>query len=69
MKKLLPLKLYKDGIETNGHSVSQRLFFMKIGFQIIKENLLFGVGIGDVNDSFIDQYLNTPNDLKKENQI
>jgi len=63
------LKLYKDGIETNGHSVSQRLFFMKIGVQIIKENLLFGVGIGDVNDSFIEQYLKTPNDLKKENQM
>ena len=42
---------------------------MKIGVQIIKENLLFGVGIGDVNDSFIEQYLKTPNDLKKENQM
>ena len=63
------LKLYKDGIETDGHSVSQRLFFLEIGKQIIRENFFFGVGIGDVNDSFIEQYLQTPNDLKKENQM
>ena len=63
------LKLYKDDIETDGHSVSQRLFFLEIGKQIIRENFFFGVGIGDVNDSFIKQYLQTPNDLKKENQM
>ena len=66
---IFELKLYKDGIETDGHSVSQRLFFMKIGKQIVKENFFFGVGIGDVNDSFIEQYLKTPNDLEKENQM
>ena len=65
----LELKLYFDGIETNGHSVSQRLFFFELGYKIIKENFYFGVGSGDINDAYKEQYLLTPNDLHIDNQM
>ncbi len=65
----LELKLYFDGIEINGHSVSQRLFFFELGYKIIKENFYFGVGSGDINDAYKEQYLLTPNDLHIGNQM
>lgn len=39
-----------------GHSITQRLFYFKIGLHILKNNFWFGVGTGDVNDEFVNYY-------------
>lgn len=64
----LELQLYRDGIEVNNHSVSQRLLFTQVSKSIIKDNFLFGVGIGDINDAFKNVYLTTSMGLSKVNQ-
>jgi len=46
----------------NGHSLIQRIEHLKTGVNILKSNWLIGVGIGDVNQAFQDQYT-------KENSI
>ncbi len=46
------IKLYNP----SGHSKTQRLEFLKIGFSIIKENFLFGVGTGDVQKEYNIKY-------------
>lgn len=40
----------------NGHSLLERLEFWRTGFQVASDNLLFGVGTGDVQDAFDAQY-------------
>jgi hypothetical protein len=40
----------------NGHSLLQRFEYWKTAIKIIKENWLIGVGTGDVQDSFNQQY-------------
>jgi len=53
---------YTKGGNPSGHSVVQRLEFWKTAVSIIKENLLFGVGTGDVEKAFDAQYekMNSP---------
>lgn len=41
----------------NGHSLIQRLEYWKTGGQIAKKNLIIGVGAGDVQDVFNEQYV------------
>ncbi len=43
---------YYQGGNYNGHSVVMRWVYWKTAFQILKENFLFGVGTGDVQDEF-----------------
>lgn len=40
----------------NGHSLIQRLEYLKTGFYIFKENPIIGVGTGDVKASFKNEY-------------
>jgi hypothetical protein len=40
----------------NGHSVIQRIIYLKISSEIIKENFWFGAGTGDVQKSFDNAY-------------
>lgn len=47
---------FKNGGKPDGHSIVMRLTFWKTAFQIIKENFVFGVGTGDVNDAFLLNY-------------
>lgn len=42
--------------EPNGHSLTMRLEFWKTAWHIIKQQPLFGVGTGDVEDCFAAQY-------------
>ncbi len=46
----------------SGYSVMQRLEYWKASLGIIKDNLLFGVGTGDMNIAFSEQYkkMNSP---------
>lgn len=50
----------------NGKSVCMRLEFFKTGMHIVKKHLWFGVGTGDVVDSFAQAYdeMNSPLDAK-----
>ncbi|MBN2275541.1 MAG: O-antigen ligase family protein [Bacteroidales bacterium] len=45
---------YKTG-EVHSHSVAQRIVFSKQAFKIIGDNLLFGVGTGDIRSSMVEQ--------------
>lgn len=53
---------YKRGRDYNGHSTVMRWGYWKTAFQIFKENIVFGVGTGDIQDAFNQQY-------EKENSI
>lgn len=47
---------YLQGRDFNGHSVIMRWEYWRTAFRIIKENLFFGVGTGDVRIAFDNQY-------------
>ncbi len=55
--------------ETNGHSLSMRLEFWKTALCIIKQNVLIGVGTGDVENAFKSQYQKENTGLHKEWQL
>lgn len=48
--------VYLTGDDPSGHSVTQRLEFWKTGTRIFKNHWLIGVGTGDVQKAFDDQY-------------
>lgn len=49
-------KWYLSGGNPSGHSLTQRLEFLKAGWHIFKKNPYFGVGTGDVKDAFKEGY-------------
>jgi hypothetical protein len=65
---------YVNGGDINGHSVLMRWEYWKTAFSIIKSNLVLGVGTGDVQDAFNEQYdkdnsiLSEPYRLRAHNQ-
>lgn len=59
---------YISGANVNGNSFAQRLVYWKLAKSIGKENFLFGVGTGDVNDAF-EKYYEQNSVLKKEYQL
>jgi hypothetical protein len=58
-------RYFKD-FNPSGHSVSMRLEFWKTAIGIIKENVLIGVGTGDVRKAFEAEYINNKTQLDKE---
>lgn len=59
---------YKIGNNPNGHSLTMRIEFWKAALGIIKDNLFFGVGTGDVNNVFLNQYEKIKSPLDKQNR-
>jgi len=57
---------YKRGKNPTGHSFLMRLEFWKIGWQIIKRKPLYGVGTGDVQRAYNNQYQMSRTKLSKE---
>ncbi|MFN8240442.1 MAG: O-antigen ligase family protein [Bacteroidales bacterium] len=55
---------YRIGGNPSGHSITQRMLFYKTGFEIFKQNILFGTGTGDVRDAFRVQYEKDDSRLK-----
>jgi hypothetical protein len=51
---------YNNGLNPQGNSLGQRLLFLKLGIQILKDNWVSGVGTGDVQKSFDDHYRELP---------
>lgn len=60
------LDLYKTSGDPNGHSITQRFEFWKAALGIIKENVLFGVGTGDIKNAFELEYDKMKSPLIKE---
>jgi len=60
MQRLYGLKFqiqqYVNGANPTGHSLLQRFEHWRAGIAILKENWLFGVGTGDVQDAFDAKY-------------
>ncbi len=54
--------------DPNDHSLLERLEFWKTGIEIAKDNLVFGVGTGDVQDSFNEKYTKNNSLLTEENR-
>lgn len=57
---------YKRGENPSGHTLTMRLEFWKTGLYILNKNILFGVGTGDVQDSYNKAYDELNSKLTKE---
>ena len=53
----------------NGNSIMQRIEYWKASLGIIKQNIVFGVGTGDIRDVFQEQYEKMNSPLKIENRL
>lgn len=51
---------------TNGSTLMQRYIYLKASWQIIKKNILFGVGTGDGKDSLIEYYKTSNVNLEQQ---
>ncbi len=66
MKVLVAYNNYSANGDANGSSVFQRIEFIKASLGIIKDNVIFGVGTGDIVDAFADYYEETNSKLRPE---
>jgi hypothetical protein len=57
------IDLYQATGDANGHSLTQRFEYWKTAAVIIKSNLLFGVGTGDVPEAFNEAYVKSDSSL------
>lgn len=53
---LFQFRRYQNGQSPNGHSIIQRVEYLKASLSLFKSNLFFGVGLGDVHDEFMNYY-------------
>lgn len=51
------IHIYVNGGNPSGHSITQRLEYLKTGWHIASENVWLGVGTGDVNKEFKKAYV------------
>lgn len=65
-KLIWQIDVYKKGGNPSGHSVTQRLEYLKTAVEIIKQNFWFGVGTGDVLMAFDNQYEKSNSMLSRE---
>jgi hypothetical protein len=54
---------YKRGENPSGHTLSMRLEFWKTAIYVIGDHPVFGVGTGDIQDSFNSKYIETNTQL------
>ena len=55
-KIIWQIDIYMKGGNPSGHSVTQRIEFLKTAMHIIKKNPIFGVGTGDIKKMLANQY-------------
>jgi len=55
-KIIWQIDVYLKTGESNGYSVIQRFEYIKTGFEIFKQNIVFGVGTGDIDNAYASQY-------------
>lgn len=63
------LNQYLNSGNANGKSLSLRVEFFKAGINIVKNNLWFGVGTGDVQEAFDGYYNETASKLKPKYRL
>ena len=63
---LWEIDLYRKTGQANGHSFTQRFEYWRTAFSIIKKNLFFGVGTGDVPMAFEQEYIKNNSSLSQE---
>jgi hypothetical protein len=56
---------YKRGENPSGHTLTMRLEFWKTAIYIIKQHPVFGIGTGDIQDSFNEAYTETHTKLDR----
>lgn len=54
--------------DPNNHSLLERLEYWNAGLHILKDNYFFGVGTGDIDDSFKNYYINSNSQLTEDNR-
>ena len=59
------IDVYKKKGNPSGHSTTQRIEFLKVAKEIIKDNSLLGVGTGDLQQEFDKEYIKTNSQLSK----
>lgn len=69
MKILLEYNNYIQTGDPSGHSVMQRVEYWKTARLIIEKNFWFGVGTGDMNIAFQDQYNEMNSKLNQESRL
>jgi len=55
--------IYRKGGNPSGHSFTQRLEFLKAGWAVFKDQPVFGVGTGDLQQSFDAKYIELDSSL------
>jgi hypothetical protein len=66
---LYEIHMFNTKQYANNHSLTMRLLFMQTGLRIWENNFWFGVGTGDVQDSFNWQYEFDQVELDEENRL
>ncbi|HBX50625.1 MAG: hypothetical protein A2W98_01015 [Bacteroidetes bacterium GWF2_33_38] len=61
--------VYKKGANPSGHSITQRIEFLKAAKNIVLANFWFGVGTGDVKQEFLSNYENTNSILTEKARL
>jgi O-antigen ligase len=65
----MELQKYLEGADPNGSTIQQRIEYWRTAKDIIKLNPIFGVGAGDVQDAFNQQYMLNNSRLLPENRL
>jgi hypothetical protein len=65
----MELQKHLEGADPNGSTIQQRFEYWKTALKIIKGNIVLGVGIGDIQTSFDDQFEKDNSPLKPENRL
>jgi hypothetical protein len=60
---------YRHGAGVNKHSVTQRIVYMHIAVELIKDNFWFGIGTGDLNAAYANYYQTHDTGLSKDRQF
>ncbi len=50
------IDVYKTTGDVNGHSLTQRFEYWKASWSVIKQNVLFGIGVGDLEQELFAEY-------------
>ncbi len=58
LKIIKGYEVYKETRNPSGSSVMQRIEYIRASFKIIEQNLIFGVGTGDLEGALYDQFSN-----------
>lgn len=66
---LWEIDVYRTSGNANGHSLTQRFEYWKTALSIIKENILIGVGTGDVAKAFDEAYIKNNSSLNPERRL